>query len=348
MKPKTLRRNYGKRYAIDHDPLRKPAWRYERAQQIIDHPGKRPTRKDDLLVHDAVKFYRKKIRMESTGKDISTEHNQLARYWGPLYMADRLFNSDREGRSRWLLEARILSRQSDEAIVETSPIDAETVRVYEALFFHVRDRLDARDWITSEIITPVFQIGDRPWQPELMAKFFGYFGGPVVLESIVHGIDTLGVTPKTPLEVNSFLDDTFKRHIRTQSVTLMAAYQPSRYDLRDLLGTYVSLLSMQAKELATQGEENVFTQAIEVLRQVTPLALGDDVYLEQNRQKAYTNRAIEPRANEAFALNSGTVPSGLLPYNDPNWSPPVKEEMTVDAKPQTTKPTRGDATKKGG
>jgi GAF domain-containing protein len=50
------------------------------------------------------------------------------------------------------VQARLLARHSPEEIARITPLPAEAVATYEALFFNVVDRLDARDWITAVAI----------------------------------------------------------------------------------------------------------------------------------------------------------------------------------------------------
>lgn len=96
------------------------------------------------------------------------------------------------------VQARILAGQDDHVIADRGSLAPEDVYWYEALFFNVRDRLKAHDWIALRAIrlnlleaVPV----------ETACKHFAYIGGPIVLEIV------LAVTQNKPFpaEVRAIL-----------------------------------------------------------------------------------------------------------------------------------------------
>jgi hypothetical protein len=82
------------------------------------------------------------------------------------------------------VQARLLARQSFEDIAQRTIVPAEVIEAFEALFFNVRDRLDARDWITAQAI------GWWRFDPATgrdaatVLRGFAYHGGPVVLDAV--------------------------------------------------------------------------------------------------------------------------------------------------------------------
>jgi hypothetical protein len=55
------------------------------------------------------------------------------------------------GEARWAVEAALLARLSDEQSGSKVGLASATVGMYEAVFFDVRARLDAADWITWHV-----------------------------------------------------------------------------------------------------------------------------------------------------------------------------------------------------
>jgi hypothetical protein len=122
------------------------------------------------------------------GRDPNT---RLEGRWPGLPAAHRLSSDD--GPARWELCGRLLAGQTDEEIAAHTGLAPEAVRWFEALFFRVRDRLHARDWVYTQVI------GGGPWCEfgrEDLGKvwmFLGYRGGPRVLDVV------LAVTQDRPL-----------------------------------------------------------------------------------------------------------------------------------------------------
>jgi hypothetical protein len=84
---------------------------------------------------------------------------------------------------RWHVEARILARQNWLAIAGKTALAPEALQLYEALFFHVTDRLDATGWVLHEVI-------GRPEGARRLGatwQYYGYRGGADVLDTFLYG-----------------------------------------------------------------------------------------------------------------------------------------------------------------
>jgi hypothetical protein len=108
---------------------------------------------------------------------------RLGGHWPGLLAAHRLSGDD--GPQRWEVQARLLSGQTEDEIAARSGLTPDTVRWFEALFFRVRDRLHARDWVAAQVL------GGRQWcgfAREQLGKVWmllGYNAGPHVLDAVV-------------------------------------------------------------------------------------------------------------------------------------------------------------------
>ena len=81
------------------------------------------------------------------------------------------------------MQARLLARRTFDQIALVSGLTAGTIESYEGLFFNVRDRLDARDWIVARAIGTTTS-EDSTLDRGALLKSFAYFGGPDVLRSV--------------------------------------------------------------------------------------------------------------------------------------------------------------------
>ena len=84
---------------------------------------------------------------------------------------------------RWELEARILLNQSRQEIADVMVLPAKVILAYERLFFDVRERLAAKDYIVGYVLKR-----QEPLTPQHVGRiwaFFAYFGGVFVLEDLV-------------------------------------------------------------------------------------------------------------------------------------------------------------------
>ena len=76
---------------------------------------------------------------------------RLAMEYPAMFFAFYLYHETSIQRARFDVEARILARQSDLDIALCFGCLEETIAAYEAIFFHVRDKLDNKDYIVSTV-----------------------------------------------------------------------------------------------------------------------------------------------------------------------------------------------------
>src|SRR5262249_21936789 len=108
---------------------------------------------------------------------------RLSGRWPGLLAAHRLSGDD--GPQRWEVQARILSRQTDDEIAAHSGLTPDTVRCFETLFFRVRDRLDAADWIAARVVGAGLWRGFAREELGRVWMAFGFWTGPRVLDVVI-------------------------------------------------------------------------------------------------------------------------------------------------------------------
>jgi hypothetical protein len=172
---------------IKDSPFRRPAWRSERAFEMLTHRPRplRPRRSDDQYVR-AYYWY---MQNSLAAGDDAVERQHLHREMPHVGQAHWLYSSDVE--QRQILEARLLTSETFDEIAERFVTAAQTIECFEQLFFNVRDRMQATDWLIKAIQGPH---EDRarsrdgvmtPAQRGFAYRHFAYFGGPLILDAVV-------------------------------------------------------------------------------------------------------------------------------------------------------------------
>jgi hypothetical protein len=220
-----------------YNPFRRPDWRFERVLRMVDrHPSPgRSTKRDDEWVKGLRQFI---LRYRSASE---AKRERLC-YENPgLYFAWLIHErSEDEPEIAFMIEARILANQSGREICIESDTIPEAIDWYEHLFFDVRTRLRAHDWVMKHVLVPSVTRAQEnkhdegvrfPRQPlsepfyDSTLKFFGYFGGPVLIDFMLAGFRR-GVIARSSEDVSAWLDQ----------YTSAAAKRRSRADERNALG----------------------------------------------------------------------------------------------------------------
>ena len=159
-------------------PCRPVAWRWERAQDLVQRGRYFSRHRDDEPTGRAVHYLR---ALGSCHTERRLEGLARSR---PDVHAARLLH---EGSASTVVEiqARLLARQTPEEIAAITGLPVEVIVAYESLFFNVTDKLHARDWVSAEAI------GWWRFDPATgrnaasVLKGFAYHGGLVLLEALL-------------------------------------------------------------------------------------------------------------------------------------------------------------------
>lgn len=155
-----------------HNPFRRPDWRWSRAWAIVRHGRYVSRDRDDPETGRAVRFLRDLLR---TPQDTAA----IREKYPDLVAANAIYAG--QASSRQEIEARILARQSTEEIAGHLSTSDESVETYSDLFFDVCDRLDAGMYVHKQILQPAWQ---RNAADGLLATL-AYHGGPSILEVVL-------------------------------------------------------------------------------------------------------------------------------------------------------------------
>jgi hypothetical protein len=207
----------------EFNPLRQPDGRWRRAVEIVQRRLLLLTHTEDADVVRAIDYLRKVDSAKSP--DCTLPSSAFADVHAARHIAEQ------GGLTKDLREAHILARRNDDTIAALLHIPARVVEIYEALYFHVRDRLECSDWIASNIIGPGLHRGFAPDESAQLWKAFAYFEGPLVLDRL------LDVALDRPL---------------TTSLQVPEGQDPDRYEERIRLSVRLAIavrMRNNAKEL---------------------------------------------------------------------------------------------------
>jgi len=152
-------------------PFRPADWRYRLAVVIARHPDPRVTTRLRARADAWVKGL-----LASFADPVETKDQPAARAAALLRPANRGLRIE--------VEARLLAGQSSDDIGRKTGIDAVTLEWFEALHYHCRDRLGYPGYVRHTLLgEPPTAIGGR--LPLELARWYAFFGGPLVLETVL-------------------------------------------------------------------------------------------------------------------------------------------------------------------
>jgi hypothetical protein len=154
------------------NPFRRPTWRWDRANDLVDSGRYYSRRRDDTATGIAVGYLRDLARCRSARR----LERVLDRYQH-LHRARQVW--EHSGGERLEIETRILARESDVAIAFEMDLPPSTIQAYRDVFFHVDDRIEATHYILFQVV------GLQPATPppaRLLMQASAYMRGPLVIE----------------------------------------------------------------------------------------------------------------------------------------------------------------------
>ncbi len=237
-----------------------------------------------------------------------------------LSLAYRMFEHRGQDVSQtMMLEARLLSGAPMEAIAETTGTTPGAVLWYSKLFYDVRPKLKAKDWILTNALMPsIDEAYDREMQPrgsdkiivqgrlDPSLRLFAYLGGPILL-------DYMAFNAPVDLRVNDYdaapdaLDMYIKTAIRTKAALAMAAAPASSFNLTEMMGLSVRLMEMMKDD--GKNKERFLAEAVDEIVKSTTWAVSTRVNIqaEDEEQLNYLHRHGEREAGRLMAPDATGV-----------------------------------------
>jgi hypothetical protein len=137
---------------LEHSPSRSPAWRWLRATWLRERAEPADPRCDDRWVGRALRFLAAQGQPVAAGKRPRLD---------PAVRAALALAHEDPPERRWLVEALLLTDVPCEEVARRCAVGARTVEAYHQLFYDVRPRLAATDWVMSQVCASAGRSGRR-------------------------------------------------------------------------------------------------------------------------------------------------------------------------------------------
>lgn len=234
------------------NPYREPSWRFERVIALATRRsnGLLPSLKaiDDAIIRQTRDFYLRWFRSPPENRDALFTHAP------GLYYAFMIHERQQDLLTA-TIEARILAGQSNEEIANLIGTMPAAIDLYEKVFFNVRDRLDRKDWVVRQVFGPSLAHRFGSDYAELSGftlKFFGYFGGPRVLDLVLYSW-TEEMMPSTLADAQHAGVRQANGLIRRAALLAARRFEVNRHNVMRLFEVYTKILDYELKERKELG-----------------------------------------------------------------------------------------------
>lgn len=322
-------------YLSNESYFRSPSWRREAAESIA-----RGTR--DVVVKskdDPIARLAKLLRMErhlsqNTPYSLDIIATKLQRLDADCLKAYEFFKHA-STLTALSLQGHLLTELSLSQIADRFRISTDVVDLYSKLFFDVEDRLDNIEYIAGFVIGPVLQSGIEELSPQLLCRYFGYFGGSLVLQTMLYGA-TSRLVIKSDDEILGYLENSLERSLMIQTAATMLVHTPSRFDVRSLLEGYVAVKSIKRQPEDTEREW--VANLVSEMRRINPIPRGTAARTEFANATGFNVEGLvaEPRHADKAGAMLGSVESikRVESFKDPEI---LHNIMSNKTKPDETK-----------
>lgn len=325
-----LRRRLSSAELAAYDPLRPANWRMQRAMEMLSaRPPQRPTSFDDRYTTEVFKFLRRMEQSKGRTTDIYA-------IYPAMWCAYRLY-SDGDEFGRTKLEARILAGQTNEEIASWAGTWPETIELYEAVYFCVRDRIKQKDWILRQIYGPNAE-NLKHNEAGAMIQLFAYHGGPVLLELLLSGFDAENIVEHGSM--SDFLDKHVATTLRRRTATALMTAEVNRFNIGELVTAHQRLveLTRDARAVNAAGgmQPQVHENIVGLLHQISWLVgSGKDTKatLASTPAGRFTESAVQLRADDELAVAFGEIPVESLENQITKRLPPPRTVNHEDTQP---------------
>lgn len=315
--------------------FRDPHWRMNEARRIVDgSQTSRSARTSDSLVIKLAKYLRAERHLSSLGYTESEVITRLYPDFGPVALACEFWNN-RNNLAGMSLQAHLLTELDINAIASLFQLDADVVYTFSSMFFDVRDRLDNVNYISGCVLGPVFQSGIDAINPLLLSKYFGYFGGSLVLGRVLHGLSRTAALSSDD-EVLGYLENVTRFNTTLQTAITVTMHQPTRFDLRSLIEGYTVIRSIDkgTDEVQEQSWLADVIRAMKLAREA-PRSTVESLAYQAESGIFFNQLKTEPRSFEKQAVIDGRVAAADVMARHTSMVLP-KQNLTPTADPKKT------------
>jgi hypothetical protein len=314
-------------------PFRRPDWRFDRilqmTERLADSPG-RSTTKDDVYVREMRNFF---LRYKNAVDDrtlVALANENPGKYWA--FQLHEKTRTQEIQHTVAMIEARILANQDDIEIADDLATIPEVIEWYEAIFFNVRDRLSAHDWILDKVLMPSIDraaeassviVADAEEREDEVPKiaepffdatlrFFAYFGGKILLDQILSGFRR-GQVVYNRDEINQWLDEHTKSNIRRRSAAAISTFSVTSENVMALFNLHARIIEIEKSTDDIQNKQDTMHRVVAEMLREMPWAVGDQgaATVANTVIGAHDDYAAELRDSELLVTASGHPAAGI-------------------------------------
>jgi len=251
-----------------------------------------------------------------------------------IYHAQR-FHDRHDSEAQAVLEARILSGASNSNIAHCVATDPGVVRMYEKLFFNVRDRLDRTDYIRDMVVTPTVRRAVSFGDQEILTdekrhaiyKLMAYVGGPQVLDFILIGFERKAA-PSRAAQLIDWMDSAYNNLTRQRAIMLMQAFSFNKFTVMQMLEMCRGVVQSAEDARLAGGAVTEFHSNV--------AAFFDQVKLSVGKQSTegvpkpvltWESGQVEPRAEDYYDLAKNESPEDLKVFDGFARPEPIPKEV---------------------
>lgn len=331
------------------NPFRTPHWRLERVLEMVDRrptPG-RSTRRDDQYVRGLRNFILRYRRYDRFSRQRLCAENP------GLYYAWLLHErAEDEQETVFIIQARILAQQTDAEIAAEFNTLHDTILWYEKLFFNVRDRFQAHDWILRRVLVPAVVESKVRMEQESKEegrfrrsplaepffdssiKCFGYFGGPLAVDFMLSGFRR-DLRLQSNEDVGPWLNEFIMQGAKRRCAMAVGQFEVNKYNVMELFGFFGQILTIEkSAEHEDQARTSIETNVEMMLEQLSfSLGRKGAASVSGTAIEEFDTGPVELRDAELLLLQSGGKVDTLDDLEDVRIPEPrKKDEEHEDAK----------------
>jgi len=162
------------------NPCRHPAWRFRRATVIANEKEwQLNSIRDDELTLDCARYLTEEL---TRGENPQKRSRELTKANSPVNLGAELYTNPRYRSLRYEVEARVIAGETRNAIYLATGLSAEVIHAYENIFFQVRDRLQAVEYIMNHVIKISPTKGWHGLNNRGQLLYMAYTGGPRMVD----------------------------------------------------------------------------------------------------------------------------------------------------------------------
>lgn len=285
------------------NPWRKPSWRWLRAGGIIsgEQPGATARRDGE----DGYAWIRRCVafrRAEAICRNNETSRMQLAFEDPAMFWATWLYETEHP--ARWIIEARVMARQTPREIAFFSGCGVEIIEAFEAVFFDIRALLDRQDYVNTVIFGDSVHRGVTEREYDILWKMFAYACGPHALNALVNKLVVNNWISRADGVPNSLQETAVNIMKKKAAISALTVPITSATQLH-LLEAFVKYVEVERTTADDGRGQNVILANLAAMMSALPFNVARMNARMEGEIGDYDRSAVELDSNELMLVAAG-------------------------------------------